>query len=98
MFFGALRLLFAMYVMALCALAISDPSFERGGALLLLTLGIIGVMWELDLGIAPVNRKHDTYADAELIFLSGTVICNNASQSAEDSIAPDAGERGEHSC
>jgi protein-S-isoprenylcysteine O-methyltransferase Ste14 len=55
-FLGTLRLLFLVYVLALCALAISDPSFERGGALLLVTLGIVGMMWQMDGCSVPVER------------------------------------------
>jgi hypothetical protein len=62
---GSLRLLFLVYVLALCALAISDPSFERGGALFVLTLGIVGVMWQMDLGIVPVILADDAGAEGD---------------------------------
>ncbi len=48
---NALRWLFAVYVLLLCALAISDESMERGGALLVLVIGLTILVRDFDLGV-----------------------------------------------
>ncbi len=51
----ALRWLFAVDVLFRCALAISDESMERGGALFLLTIGLVLVGRCASAGVHPVE-------------------------------------------
>ncbi len=55
----ALRWLFAVYVLLLCALAISDESMERGGALLVLVIGLTILVRDFDLGVIDDSGDDD---------------------------------------
>lgn len=55
----ALRWLFAVYVLLLCALAISDPSLERGGALFVLAVGLTILVWDIDRGVVDEQDDND---------------------------------------
>ncbi len=55
----ALRRLFAVYVLLLCALAISDESMERGGALLVLVIGLTILVRDFDLGVIDDSGDDD---------------------------------------
>ncbi len=56
----ALRWLFAVYMLLLCALAISDESMERGGALLVLVIGLTILVRDFDLGLGDSEGDDDT--------------------------------------
>ncbi|MDP9315578.1 MAG: hypothetical protein M3R24_32745 [Chloroflexota bacterium] len=67
----ALRWLFAVYVLLLCALAISDESMERGGALFLLIIGLVLLVRDIDIGIIPepgatTPSDHEADRDSEI--------------------------------
>ncbi len=55
----ALHWLFAVYVLLLCALAISDESMERGGALLVLVIGLTILVRDFDLGVIDDSGDDD---------------------------------------
>ncbi len=66
----ALRCLFAVYVLLLCALAISDESMERAGALFLLIIGLVLLVRDIDIGIvrgrdANPPIAHEVETDSE---------------------------------
>ncbi|MDP9310313.1 MAG: hypothetical protein M3R24_05385 [Chloroflexota bacterium] len=68
---SALRWLFAVYVLLLCALAITDESMERGGALFLLIIGLVLLVRDIDIGIIPEQEAntpgdHEAERDSDL--------------------------------
>ncbi len=69
---SALRWLFAVYVLLLCALAISDESMERGGALFLLIIGLVLLVRDIDIGLvreqgASPRGDHEAEPDSKRV-------------------------------